>query len=1025
MKSHEIVYLLKTIIKSKAEDQPAITLEFFEDIRDEVLNMVKVMSSQVKHLDEVTLQTLYNTAKNEFISVYPVEIDPSGSLRREGLRTWLTEDRKKNMPTSYLDRYIESLIRSGRPEKVINEVIKSSESILGKLGDPQSGTDFYCKGLVVGSVQSGKTANFNAVINRAIDSGYPLIIVLSGIMEDLRSQTQERIDYDVIGEGYNKANGRTAAKGVGLINRFGEQGNKDVRQVRSITSVKSDFKKSVKDLDFSLNHRNILICKKNTGVLKNLLIWLSGYLSENQEQHKIPLLLIDDEADNASLNNLGHKGADYASTINGHIRALLKLFSRKTYLGYTATPFANVLQDRHQDPPDKKWPITFKSQGKPITREYEQENNIFPDDFIELLNPPSNYIGAKNIFETVLDDHEKKIPLLEQVEDIDRSFPAQVVNSEEGPIRGATAEEIKNGESRASTRYDPFPFELPKSLHEAIQCFILSIAVRLSRKPEMVNSEMYQPHHTMLVHVSRFIPWQNKTKKLISEYVQLIENRIKNELPKGENSIYRELEVIWNKYFAAILFDIRSYLPVGYQDEFLTHRNYNDIEPLLIEAIKGIEIKAVNSETKDKLDYIKDAAGNGKKYIAIGGNRLSRGFTLEGLTINYFVRNTNFSDTLLQMGRWFGYRPGYIDCCKLFTTADAIEKYDIATRTIEELEVEFSKMERAGKFPKDFILRVRKDPGVLKITRPSILKNADTVVWSYQNKLVQPTKFDLNPDRIKASWTSLKQWVSRSYNGSGITNSFYQFETDYTGLFSFITNPNSLHNYGKDLDQIKKFIQLCADNGKLRKWTIAIKATGNGRQLKHFHTDFPLDITMIQRSGPNSGHLRADFETKNIFSVSGKSANIVTGPEDLSILLSQEQIQAAKKKYDNARIKDLIKGKGMTEEDAQKYIKTHPIRYPEKIYRGEMSDNNGLLLVYLQDLHSVFNLDENNNGDFKNMSSSFDLTIPLIGYAFGFPEIEPDPGGTYAVGKYGITETDINEEEDAEEFDESLNGEEE
>ena len=382
-------------------------------------------------------------------------------------------------------------------------------------------------------------------------------------------------------------------------------------------------------------------------------------------------MIVDDEADNASLNNLGKKGIDYSSKINGHIRALLDLFTKKSYLGYTATPFANVLQDRNEKSV-VKWIVSYKLNGQLVDKEFNQVPNIFPDDFIELLNAPSNYVGAKQIFETVFDE-SLKIPLIEVVNDSSAEFPIKIPKGDD------------TDNERSPTKNDNFPVKLPKSLEEATQCFILSIALRYSRLSDMADSGFLNPHHTMLVHISRFITWQNKTKNLLIDYVLKLEENINNDFPNNYDLVYGRLEKTWNKYYATIVHNIRSYLPEGYNDEFLIPKTFNEIKPHLINAVKGIEVKAVNSETGDKLQYVKDNFGNGKKIIAVGGNRLSRGFTLEGLTINYFIRNTNYSDTLLQMGRWFGYRPGYLDCCKLFTTTDAINKFDSTTRTIEEL----------------------------------------------------------------------------------------------------------------------------------------------------------------------------------------------------------------------------------------------------------------------------------------------------------------------------------------------------
>ncbi|MBS0026059.1 Z1 domain-containing protein [Chitinophaga sp. 22321] len=1023
MNNYDIISAIKLLISSRLKGT-ALTYEFFDVNKEAILTTLRIVLPETTELDGVTLNNYYTTAKNEFLSINAIDVNPASSLVKNGHKVWLTEERRKSMQRDYTERYLAFLRLKGRAEKVVDEINKSSEEILEKLGDPRSTTKFYSKGLVVGNVQSGKTGNFNAVINKAIDAGYSLIIVLSGIMEDLRSQTQERIEEDVVGEGViDRDRDKKGEKGVGLVRRFGERGDTTVRQVISITSYKSDFKKSVKESDFSLNNKNILVCKKNTGVLKNLLIWLNDYLSENREQHDIPLLIIDDEADNASLNNLGFKGREYSSTINGHIRALLNLFSRKTYLGYTATPFANVLQDRNE-PAEGKWRITYKLNGVPVEKEFDQVDNIFPDDFLELLVPPSNYIGAKQIFETVLEENVRKIPLVVQVTDTDEAFPTRLITLDDGTERAATKIEIEKEHTRSATRGDLFPLALPDSLKEAVQCFILSIAVRLSRKPAMVNSRLYNPHHTMLIHVSRFIPWQNRTKALILEYVTSLTESIGNDFPESMNSIHKILERTWDRYYAAIVTDIRSYLPQGYVDEYLTAIRFTDIKSLITEAVKGIEVKAVNSDAKDKLSYSVDSGGNGKKFIAVGGNRLSRGFTLEGLTINYFIRNTNFSDTLLQMGRWFGYRPGFLDCCKLFTTSDAIEKFDSTTRTIEELETEFVKMGRLGKTPQDFILRVRKDPGTLKITRPAILKNTNEVKWSYQDKLVQTTKFRLDTEKIERSWNGFKSFIKKYEHKFRGNDDFFVLKGGYDMLEELLSVENTFHDKDFSLTPIRKFIEKAINVNKLINWSIAIKATGRARKVEvlRSQSDFPLKpLSMTIRSGPgkdktNSGifnKYRHDFINEGIFSVSGGSANIISGGADLSVLLTDKEKIDAKEEFRKEKIEALMRKEKISVEEAKEKVKV-PDTFPERIYREKMSDQDGLLLVYLLDLKYVFLDGQDGNEDIKQMAEKFNLDIPLVGYAFGFPPIDPDPGETYVVGRY-----DLDEDED-EEFDEEL-----
>lgn len=998
MNNTETIEIIKTFIKEKAKKEEYLTHSFFDKIKNEIVTMVRIFPG-IAEKDDRTLDHLYQTSVKEFQSVNPIDIDPSNSLTKKGLPIWLTEERKKSIKDDYIKRYLTFLAKKGRSEKVLSEISTSSEKILSKLGDPKSEKSFYVKGLVVGSVQSGKTGNFNAVINRSIDAGYSLIIVLSGIMEDLRSQTQLRIEEEVIGEGtIDVTKDRTGFKGVGEIRRFGEMGDQNVSQVFSVTSYKSDFKKSVKDTVFSLNNKNILVCKKNTGVLKNLLIWLSDYLNENKEKHDIPFLIVDDEADNASLNNLGKKGVDYASAINGHIRALLDLFTKKSYLGYTATPFANVLQDRNQTIP-LKWPVTYKLNGDQVLKEFSQVGNIFPDDFIELLNTPSNYIGAKQIFETVFDDNIK-LPLVELIHDTNIEFPSHLPKDEKS--------------DRAVTKYDDYPVNLPRSLTEATQCFILTIALRYSRLANMTDSGFLNPHHTMLVHISRFITWQNKTKELLIEYLRKLESDINNDLPNNSKLIYGTLEKTWDKYYATIVHNIRAYLPQGYQDEFLLPKTFNDIRPFLIDAVKGIEIKAVNSSTGDKLNYEKDINGNGKKIIAVGGNRLSRGFTLEGLTINYFIRNTNFSDTLLQMGRWFGYRPGYLDCCKIFTNTDAVNKFDATTRAIEELEIEFKKMSRLERTPADFVLRVRKHPGALKVTRPSILKNTKLVNWSYQDQLVQTTRFKINDnEKLSIAWDAFKGFIhTHKKDLIRKNNDFYLINLNVKELIEFLQLPNTFEDF--EVTSIIKFIELAKEKNKLMNWTVAIKASGKGKDLLPEKSGLEEKISLSIRTGPEkeSGYFRDLFITNGFFSAAGKSANIVSAGKDFSLLLSEEKQKEVVLQFRNERLEYYTKKS--TPNPEQKSQKT---TIPERVYREAMSDDEGLLVVYLMDLDTVFRKGENDlEMDEMVAKNGIDTDIPLIGYAIGFPPISPDPGGEYLHGDYDI-EDEIDE---TEEWDESL-----
>lgn len=1011
----QIIKSIDSQAKEYKKKNSYITRDFFEsnELRNKSKEIIEVIIGAFnwQKIDDTLFQSLYNVAIKEYRDKNATDILPSISINKKYKESWLTNERQEalgwnsHLLTSYRNRYIKYLEKIGRPNKYIIETKRSSLEILKKLGDPYSDKAFYIKGLVVGSVQSGKTANFNLVINSSIDSGYKLIIVLSGIMEDLRKQTQERIEKDVVG--YSKEG--SGFIGVGEIQPFGELGDNNVAQIIIPTSSESDFKKSIKEADFSLNNKNILVCKKNTGVLKNLLLWLSDYLHENKEKHDIPFLIIDDEADNASLNNMGKKGEDYASIINGHIRALLGLFNRKSYLGYTATPFANVLQDKNKKS-NKKWKIFYKEKGIEKSKEFTQVSNLFPEDFIELLFPPSTYIGAKHFFETRIDDIRKIEPLVPPpINDHYLSFPSRVNKKTNEPTLS------KDKDTRATKKYDPFPEFLPESLKEAIMCFALSTAIRLSRKDEMYNSVLYQPHNTMLIHISRFTNWQNKTKELISEFVNELIAKLNNDLPRASNSVYSIFERTWYKYYAYIIENIASYLPDEYEDKFLTKRTFEDVKPLLVAAMDGVEVVAINSESGDTLLYPDNFE---KKYIAIGGNRLSRGFTLEGLTINYFTRNTNFADTLLQMGRWFGYRPGYIDCCKLFTTSENITKFDLTTTTIEELEHEFKNMNRLRKSPREFILWVKTNPKVIKVTRASMTRNTVKRKINYSGGIEQTTKFEINRDRILNAWNDFNNICSKIK--WQVEDNFFILDTNSKGLFEFLEIKNSFVDF--ENPGLKEYVNLCNEKGKLVNWTIAIKRNVGANfkvPLKSKVSPFPAEMNLTIRRGPKmegQDISRNNLLSENIFRASGKSANLVSAGDDFSITLDEiTKAEAERIFYENKK-KEFAES-GLSQDEIDK--KVNRIKsIPDKAYRKQMDETDGILMIYLIDPNSVFEpIQGQVDSDLieYKRKRKIDSDIPIIGYALGFPQVSGDIGGVYITSDH---QHKIEFEE--EEFDETL-----
>lgn len=1047
MNNSKYVKFIREVIENKAkldEGGWRRDKEFYDGLLPDVKSVLTPVFPifGLAPVDDNTFNSYFHTAMNEFLSVVGLKQELPSTLKGKDLESWLTEERLESMQWPYTNRYLSYLEEQGRTTDMIKETRISSLDILGKMGDPKSTRDFYIKGLVVGAVQSGKTGNFNAVINRAIDSGYRLIIVLSGIMEDLRKQTQQRIESDVVGLGKKSEPGKKGKKGVGNKKSFGALPEELINQVNMITSYDSDFDRPLLRTDCNLYGNNILVCKKNVSILRNILIWLDEWRDEDQ-LHDIPLLILDDEADNASLNNLGAKGSDYASTINGYIRAILAMFSQKTYLGYTATPFANVLQDRNNQP-TKRWEIKYRVKKEKVEKHFNQVDNIFPDHFIVLLNPPSNYVGAKQIFETLTPLDNKigeKIPLYSVVKDVQEDFPLRVWQQRDGSLMpverfanrsiwdekvgpfGSYMEFDSFNEYRKATRAakadDNFPIKIPQSLKNAIMCFVLALAVREHRKPMMIGSPLHQIHSSMLIHVSRFTKWQNTTETLVSQFVDELTARINGDMPNEPGSIYKALEQVWNKHYAQIIESIDGYLPEEYSDPFMTKVVYSTIKELLPDAIADISVKAVNNVTKETLDYPKNRP---LKVIAIGGNRLSRGFTLEGLVINYFVRSTDYSDTLLQMGRWFGYRPGYLDLCKVFTTQDAIDKFDSTTLCIEELENDFRSMERYNKTPEEFMLKVKQHPGTLQITRQPIMKNTRTIRGSYQDKLEMTTEFDIRAKKIEAVWLAFREKLAPQFKDATIEKDMLVITLIGEEIIEFLSIESNLAKTTRL--QMIEYIKECQSQGKLTDWTVAVKLKGNAKRdgkksnLSQSESNLPQDVQLSIRRGPKTEEHVNKFLEEYTFKAMGRSANIMSSAKDFSIALNSAEEARAEDAFRQYHKKLFINKEGLDPDAAEQ--KAAQKTLPERIYRERMKESQGILVIYLFDSYYSFNCDP--EGEQTKYGSRFtefvdteniNLNIPLVGYAIGIPPIENDISGFYAQSIHQFNKNDeLGDDED-------------
>ena len=592
----------------------------------------------------------------------------------------------------------------GRSEADIESLDDSTDKILSHLEDPrpEGSRAFKVQGLVMGYVQSGKTANFSTLIAKAADLGYRLFIVLSGIHNALRQQTQRRLDREL---------GLTQ-EGVGLP----EAGRRWI----SLTTadLNGDFHPgTVSPNVLQGNERVLLVVKKNATVLRRLVQWMSQSVPPS-----VPVLIIDDEADQASINTGGNRAplaelVDLSrgdvedpntlidpdevspSRINGLIRGLIRFFGRVSYVGYTATPFANVL---------------INHEG--IDRDVFQD--LYPRDFIISLPRPVGWIGAERLFgRDALPGEDDEIEAL----DVTEFVP-------EGEVGDLLPDAVD---------VDSFNPRICNSLRTAFLQFILGVAGRMHRSgPNLPAS--------MLIHTSHRTIVQNK----LGEAVRAHLTQLRQQWRYDRDSIRPALRTRWETRLRPLIasIDARRDIPFEAIEEQID-RLFRD----------PLQVLVLNSSSADILDY---ETTPGLKAVLVGGNRLSRGLTIEGLLVSYYLREAAYYDTLLQMGRWFGFRDEYVDLTRLWTTSELAEWFHDLAFAEEELRREIERYEREQLTPLEFGPRIRAHP-VMQITARNKMGAARPVGLNFAKALVQTTTFRLDdPSWLEHNLEAVRRFLA-------------------------------------------------------------------------------------------------------------------------------------------------------------------------------------------------------------------------------------------------------------------------
>jgi len=769
-----------------------------------------VTSSPFKEIDEAQREQIIRMLEQSFDQT---QQRTGATISSENHVPWLAA-RKLQIDGYYWKRmkrfYLETSILPGR---VVNVLDLVTDEMLDFLGNPADEGPWKKRGMTLGHVQSGKTTNYSALICKAADAGYKIIILLTGMTNSLRTQTQERVDETFIGK--VSVFMESARQVMPIVN----YGSGTPRYPLYGTSRDQDFStnnaKSYGVSLASINEPMIFITKKNKITLERLRDWLQQQNPGDLINH--PLLLIDDEADNASINT--SRRPDRVTAINAAIRNTLGLFSRSSYVGYTATPFANIFID-------------------PDSEDEMLGDDLFPRNFIKALDPPENYVGATRVFE---EDGDLRKQMIVRIEDYADTLP--IMHKRDHPLAA-----------------------LPPSLETAIRVFVLTRAIRILRRDG-------REHSSMMINASRFNDIQEQLEGLVLAALERMRSTIIVNAGLGRSGLRNLKMCNFKEDFE------REFSDCGFQWEL--------VQKTLVEAVDPIQIRTVNMRG-GVLDYSFNKE-RGLHVIAIGGLALSRGLTLEGLTVSYILRNASASDTLMQMARWFGYRPNYEDLCRLYIPESSIDHYDFVTEATEELRAEIQRMQRVRMTPRHFGLRVRHSSAMIQITAANKMGTAETmtVAQNYSGRHVEGYRLVNSSKLLAANRDLVDGFVGGLGNPSDLDRRSWMWRNvpgrkvlELTRTFAF--SPRH-HELGEAQDGHSLFADYFEDrvDSELAQWDVILPFnSGRSPIVQAFSLDFDRLFLRSRKAG---------VIVKEDYLVTGK--NKVAAPHDEELGLPADEVE--------------------------------------------------------------------------------------------------------------------------------------
>ncbi|MEL7541676.1 MAG: Z1 domain-containing protein, partial [Pseudomonadota bacterium] len=660
----------------------------------------------------------------------------------------------------------------GWDDDTVQSIDDASTKVVFNLDFPGQ-AEFKTKGLVLGYVQSGKTANFTAVMSKAADAGFRLFIVLSGMTNSLRQQTQQRIDEELVALQHPT-------------------------DWLTWTTQDSD----IGDLPFNITtfldntKRHLAVVKKNGPRLRRLLRMIRE--AGAPMLGRTPVMIIDDECDQASVNASGVRGR--RTVINRLLNDLIAELPKVSYVGYTATPYANVLIEPAED-------------------------DVYPSDFIVSLPRPGRYFGAERLFGRDLLDADTETP------DGDGLDMIRVIgDSEAARLRPA---------SRAEK--DTFRLEVTETLRKAVLYFWLATAARAARGDD-------GEHSTMLIHTTVYA----QAHKNAIPQIEAFRNATLKGVRQRDPQLLSELRELWRDEAERI-----DSTGLGRQ-----RVEFDQLSKFLADTIKSSDTVAENAISDERLDYKRP----GRRYIVIGGNVLARGLTIEGLVTSFFLRTSSQYDSLMQMGRWFGYRNGYEDLPRIYMTADMAEYFKDMATVEAELRYDIETYERENLTPTEFAVRIRRHPALAITARNKMLAAVDREV-SFNGRHVQTRKFyHLNQDWLEENWSagaSLLDNISEYKNSSRGRGKPLYVDIPYTRIIDFLNSYN-IHDAHEDMaaERLRDYIsrQVQQPSSDLAKWNVGVM-TGDGAEcqqpLGHAGQISSVRRSQLKYSKPESADIKA------------------------------------------------------------------------------------------------------------------------------------------------------------------------